>query len=450
MKRPFAAALAASLMSMAVALHAQDTTFAIPTGGRQIPVDRIVAVAGKEAILQTDVEERFAQTMAQMQAAGRQPPQDSASRAELRRQILDNLVNEALLVQRAKELNIEVTDADVAQSVDRYMQRARQQFASEEEFRGELRRTGFGSPEEFRRWYSDAEKRRAYQERLVGQLRQEGKLPPVPVTDEDVRRYFEANREQLPPTPATVAFRQIIILPRPDSAARTAARAKAESLLVEIRRGGDFAQIARRESDDPGSKEVGGDLGWQRRGGGLVPEFERVMVALSPGQVSPVFETSFGFHIMKLDRVQAGEFKPRHILIRPEVDSADIERARQLADSVATALRGGASFDQLAARYHDPVEDRVIPEIPQSQLPEAYQSAIRDRKMNDIADPFPIENPSRGAPKFVVLQITSIGEEHTPTLEDFDEQIRQQLQQERAFLRLIENLRRQMYVAVKM
>ena len=67
----------------------------------------------------------------------------------------------------------------------------------------------------------------------------------------------------------------------------------------------------------------------------MVPEFERWMFAQRPGSMSAVVETVHGFHIIRVDRVQPGEVKSRHILIRPEIDSADVERARVEADSVA-------------------------------------------------------------------------------------------------------------------
>ena len=74
-----------------------------------------------------------------------------------------------------------------------------------------------------------------------------------------------------------------------------------------------------------GTKELGGDLGWNRRGR-MVPEFDRMMFALNPGIISPVIETAFGFHIIRVDRVQPAEVKARHILIRPTVDTSDESR----------------------------------------------------------------------------------------------------------------------------
>ena len=435
------AALAAQEATPAAAPLRPDTTL--------LPIDRVVAVVGPDAILLSDLQERLAQYAAQLQQAGRQLPADSAARRELALNLLNSLINEQLLVQRAQELKVEVTDADLALGVDRYLAGVRQRFQTEAEFREELGRSGFGSPEEFRRWVTEQERRRLLQERLIQKLRQEGKLAPGAVTEADVEKYFQENRGQLPRTPATVGFRQIVIPVVADSAEKARTRAHAESLLAEIRRGGDFAQIAKRESMDPASKEIGGDLGWLRRGV-TVPEFERMILMLGPGQVSPVFETYRGFHIIKVERIQPGEWKVRQVLLIPRADSADIARTRVVADSVARAWRAGASFDALVAKYHDPPEDRTVPQFPRAQLPESYQRAFEGKQVNDITDPFQIEDQTRGIPKFVVAQITSMAEEHEPTVAEYKEQIRQTLAQERSYQRLFDTLRKQTYVDIRL
>src|SRR5690606_33534480 len=110
------------------------------------------------------------------------------------------------------------------------------------------------------------------QERLVQQLKAEGKLPPVPITDAEIAARYAALPTK-PQRPAEVSFRQIILAPRPTPEAKAAAKAKIDSLRVEISEGGDFEQVAKRASMD-GSAQLGGDLGWIRRGK-TVPEFER-------------------------------------------------------------------------------------------------------------------------------------------------------------------------------
>ena len=121
----------------------------------------------------------------------------------------------------------------------------------------------------------------------------------------------------------------------------------------------DFDRIAKRESMDPITKETGGDLGWVRHGT-YSPEVERWLFggsfqpALTPGQMSPVFDTPIGSYIVRVDRAQTGEVKARQILILPAVDSTDIARTHVLADSVAGLLGSGAvPFTTLDKKYHD-------------------------------------------------------------------------------------------------
>ena len=435
---------------VAAALALLATSVAQAQGAETIPVDRVVAVVGNEVILWSDVLEEINV----MRAQGRELPNDSVAQMAVAREIIERLVDTELLVQRASEdSTVQVEDAELTPAVEQRMRQVRGQFPTEEQFQDLLRRSGFGSAEEYRRWLMDEQRRNELQERMIQKLRQEGKLPPAPVSEEEVQRFFEQNKGNVPRLPATVTFRQVVLAVRPSPKARDEARAKAESLYAEIRRGGDFEQIAKRESMDPATRETGGDLGWRRRGGGsegLVPEFEYVIFRMGPGQTSPVFETSFGFHIAKVDRVQPAEVKARHILIRPALDSTDVAATRARADSVAAAWRAGASFETLVAQYHDPIEERSIPNpFPRNQLPEPYQKAVEGHETNDIVGPFEIEDAARGVPKFVVLQLTSAEPEREPSLAEFRQQIRDQLAQQKAVRRLFDNLRQATYVSVR-
>src|SRR5688572_6278535 len=328
------------------------TKRAVPGDTATLPVDYIAAIVGDRAILFTEVIEE----VNERRSRGLQlPPGDSAQMA-LARQVIQEMIDEEVIVQHAlRDTSVHVADLDVQNAADQQMKRVRGQFKSDVEFAQALKSGGFGTPEEYKRWMNEKARRNALQEKLFAKLRQAGKIVPVPVTEQDVNEAFEKSKTNLPKRPATVTFRQLVVPARASDAAKAAAKAKAESLLVEVRKGSDFEQIAKRESMDPSSKELGGDLGWNRRGT-MVPPFERWMFALAPGQTSPVVETTFGFHIIRVDRVQPGEVKARHILIRPRIDSADIAAAKLRADSVLMLWKGGANFDSLAARYHDTEE----------------------------------------------------------------------------------------------
>jgi peptidyl-prolyl cis-trans isomerase SurA len=412
---------------------------------QRVPLDQVVGVVGAHPITWYDLQERINM----MRQEGRQVPSDSAGFLELARTVLNQMIDEEVLVQKAKELKVEVPDADLTNSVDRQFKQVRERFSSESEFRAQLQRAGLGSPEEYRRFLTEQLRRDELQRRVIDKLRQDGKLVQVSVTDAEVSESFERNKARLPRKEPTVTFRQIVMATQPSAAAKAVARAKAESLLAEVKRGGDFESIAKRESMDP-SKDVGGDLGWARRGQ-MVPAFEWWLFTLQPGQTSPVVETPFGFHIIRVDRVQPGEVKSRHILIRPTIDSADIVRGRQLADSLAASWKRGVSFDSLAKQHHDYAskeETSLLTPFPRPQLPESYQQALRDVKAGDIiVFQIPVAN---SAPKNVVLQLQSAAEGGEFTLSDMRERIRDQLRQENSIRRLLDSLRRQTYVSVRL
>jgi len=413
--------------------------------GGSPPVDGIVAVVGTTPILRSDVEERVAQA----RASGQKMPVDSASQQAMLKSILDAIIDEELLVQKAKDEKVEVTDNDVNADVDKRMQTIRTRFTTEKEFRAELKKSGFGTADEFRRWLADQSRRSQLQQKLFEKLRTDGKIAPAAVSTAEVDEFFSKNSSQLQKLPATVTLRQIVVAPKPSAHQDSVAVLRAESLYVEITKGGDFEQIAKRESMDPSTKELGGDLGWRRRGD-FVPEFDRVYFGIRPGVVSPPVKTVFGYHLIRVDRVQPAEVKGRHILIRPAIDSVDIAKAQVEAADVVKQWRAGVSFDTLRTKHHDPSEESSIPQpFPQSQLPQEYQTAIAGHKANDILDPFVIEDKSRGTPKYFVVQITSIAGEHEPTVADWREKIRDQLAEEKAIRRYLDGLRKESYVSIR-
>ena len=449
MKPLIAAAFALAAASSAAA---QQPTSQVPLPGPDsallaagVKLNYVVAVVGTKAITWYDVLE----VINQRRAKGLQVPPDSASQMELARSVANDLVDEEVLIQRAVRDSVTVPQEEVAARVDEQVRALRRQFRSDAELEAALRTEGFGTLEDYRRAIAEQVRRAGLQQQVLAKMRSEGLVVPVAVSDAEVQKAYDDNKAELGRRPASVTFRQIIMSPKPSEAARARARAKAESLLVELRGGADFSQVAKRESHDPSNKDTGGDLGWNRRGV-MVPEFDRWMFALPPGQLSPVVETSFGYHIILVDRVQPAEVKARHILIRAAVDSADIARTRATADSITAAWRAGASFDSLAAKYHDPAEFKsILDPFPRSELPPSYQTAFEGKAANEILDPFTIDDPRTQVPKFVVAQLVTVNEGGEQTLEELRPRIRAQLGQERAVRRLLDRLREDTYIAIR-
>lgn len=453
--RAAAAALAVLLAPAARTARAQGATPTRPAAAtqsapqgafsRSVDVDRVIAVVGTAPILYSDLLDE----LNMRRAYGLQLPTDSAGRAKLERDVLSEMVDAELLVQKAKEEKVEVSDDDLNKQVDDNLKQIRTQYPAESDYRAALRANGFGTPEEYRKRQLEMLRRRNMQQEVYQKLRKDQKLAVSAVSDQELDEAYAQSKASFPKREAMVSFRQIIVAPKATAKAKLAARAKAESLLVQLNKGADFAELAKKYSQDPGSAQNGGDLGWNRRGA-MVKEFDEMMFALPVGRISPVVETPFGYHIIKVDRAQPAEVKARHILIIPARDSSDVARARLEADSVRMALAKGADFDSLATRHHDVQEFRALPEIARDSLPAAYRTALGNAGKGALVGPFPIDDPRSGLSKFVVLRITTATAEGEYPEAEIKARLREQVSEGKTMRKLVDSLRRATYVSVRL
>ena len=416
------------------------------TATAALPLDRVVAVVGDVIVTQSNLQERIIQK----RQDGVRFPTDSVAWRAFLQTVVGEIVDEELIILKAKDLKVEVPETDVSSTVEKQVKEVRKKFGSDAEFRSELQKAGYGTPEEYKKFIGDGIRRSETVTRTIKKLREDGKIAQANVTDAEVAEAYQRNKDAMPKREASVTWRQVIITPKPSPAAKEVARVKAESILADLKAGADFEKLAKRESMDPGSKDNGGDLGWNRRGR-MVPIFDRWMFALTPGVLSPVVETPFGYHIIRVDRAQPAEVKARHILISPKVDSADVARAKLEADSVVTALKAGQPFDSIAKKHHDFAsgeETTLLTPFPRSQLPPTYQTAFADKKAKDVVE-FAIAGNTNVPSKFVVAQLASVESGGDVTLAEVKERFRARLAEEGGIKRLMEGLRKGTYVSVR-
>lgn len=187
------------------------------------------------------------------------------------------------------------------------------------------------------------------------------------ITNDQLLGYYNGHREQYT-TPEQVRVRHILIeTPQPgpdgkvDQKAVDAARAKAADIAKQVREGGNFAELAKKYSADPGSKDKGGEIGWVTPTSGFVPEFIKGSLALNAGQTSDPVQSAFGFHV-----IQAEEKKPAGVKPFNEVKD---QIAQQLAqDKTATEL------DALAAKVQSQVRTEGIDKAAAANHLQAYHS----------------------------------------------------------------------------
>lgn len=408
-------------------------------------VDRIVAIVGDSVILLTQIQEEVQRMRIQNPGA---MPRDEAGTQALYREVLDNWVNRLVVLQAAaKDTLIEVDEARGEEIVNQELQRRAREFArGQPELQEALAREGLTLAE--------------YREILVSQVRQDQlqqmyvqrhlqDAPPAEVSEAELREAFSNAAGQLQSRPRELTFEQVVMAPSPSDSAKATARAEAQALLDSIRAGADFEALAKAHSDDPGSGEIGGDLGWFRRGA-MVKEFEDVAFALMDGQVSDVVETEFGYHIIKVERSRAGERKGRHILVRAQVGPEDALRARVRADSVAAQARAGTSMAELFQRYSDPLApDTLTVTFDQlSQLPPGYD-ALSSAAEGQVLGPIEYDTGA-GETRLAVVRVRQIREAGAYTFEDVKPQLAQQIQRNKQIQRMLEDLRARTHVEIRM
>jgi peptidyl-prolyl cis-trans isomerase SurA len=405
-------------------------------------LERVVAVVGDRPILLTELYEALNTKVARQE----QIPSDSA---EALRVTLQELIDSELLVQEGKRLGIAVADIDISDEVDQLIARQRADM-TDREYLQALREAGFGTPDDFRRKRIEELRRVKIQQQAVDSLKSKGRLPQMNVAEAEVRSVFDSLKASFPKSGPTVAFRQIVMTPKPRAESEQKAKALADSLLALVTGGANFDTLAMKFSADSGSGAQGGDLGWAKPGS-YVAEFERYAFSLRPGTLSPVFKSEYGYHFLRVDRVRTAETRVRHILITPVRDSVDFQLQMDVGTAVANALRNGASYDSLVTANHDAVEDRVLSEpFILDSLPAAYRDAMRTLQVNEVSAPFALPDPRGSVPKVAVVQVLLRSETGEPQFAQYQSRIRQSLQQERSFRRLLEQLRASTYVSIRL
>jgi peptidyl-prolyl cis-trans isomerase D len=261
----------------------------------------------------------------------------------------------------------------------------------------------------------------------------------VEVSDAEVRAHFDANRDRLQ-RPATARLSLVSLSKLPTAADTAAALQRAERLRAEIVGGGDFAEIARRESADPGSRDAGGDLGFFTRGRMAGP-FEEAAFSLPIGAVSQPVQTRFGYHLMQVQERQADSVRARHILIPAEPSEEAVDRLYARADSLED-LATRAGLQRAGRVLQAEVREGVVATEDQPLVPgigsvlEAVEWA-RDVTSNDTGETV---SPLFETPQsFYVARLEGFTPAGRMSLEDAAPQIRRQLitEKKRALARQI-------------
>lgn len=383
-----------------------------PLEGQPLVIDRVIATVGGELLLLSELQEQLSLIASQ---------QGTAITPEIRCDVLEQLMTSKLLVNQAQLDSIEVSEAEVEGQLDARLDRILglmngdlRQF---EEYYGQ-------TVSEVRAQFRDDLRDQLLSERMRAQIVAEAEMTPS-----EVKTFFESiPADSLPYFNSEVEYRELVYEPKVNPEQRAIALAQIEEirrLLVE--EDADFAELARKRSDDPGSGRAGGELGWAPRGT-FVPEFEAAAYRLEVDEISDVVESPFGFHLIQLLERRGNRVRTRHILIKPEIVDADLARAERVLDSMRTLVvsdsllfreavaRIGSDKTQSftnGGRVSNPVDGSTIFEI--GDLDPVAFFAIDTLTVGEVTAPVQFEDPS-GAITYKLFQLDSRTTPHRASL----------------------------------
>lgn len=422
----------------------------------QKTLDQIVAVVNDHIILKSEVDQQVQQYMMQMQQQqNRQIPFGK----DIWYTVLQNMIDRDVMLDKAKLDSITVSDDMVDQQIDQRISSYVQQVGSEKALEDRLGKSII---------QIKADLRDDYRQEMIVQRFQQQKRQEISITRPEVKDYFNRiPQDSLPTIPEEVALSQIVAVPPATQNARKQAHDLAEQLRDSVvNHGKTIEELAKKYSDGP-SASNGGHIPLISIDD-LVPEYSAAATSLQPGEISQVVETSFGFHVIRLNKRVGDKIDTNHILIKIDEnsydDSAAVKKLQAIKDSVQN--NKDITFAEMARKHSEdpntaPEGGRIL--NPQSgerlisldQLdPALYRIVLLLDNEGDISEPkkFNLGDKDNSKKAYRIVRLDQHIDEHTANLKQDYQRIKQaalQAKQNRVMQQMISDMRKNMYVEYK-
>lgn len=375
---------------------------------KMIKLDGIAAVVGDYVILDSDIEK----TLIDLKSQG-------ASTEDITHcQLLGKLMEDRLYAHQAVQDSLLVSDDQVNSTSDRQIQQLSAQIGSIEKMLKYYKKPDL---ESFKAELFEINKLRMLSEKMQAKI-----VENIEVTPEEVRQFFYGiPEEERPVFGAELEISQIVKSPKPSEEEKQ----KVINRLREIKQDvedndASFNVKAILYSQDPGSKPKGGLYTAVTKQTGFVKEFMDVAFSLQEGDISEPFETDFGYHIIKIEKIRGQERDLRHILIIPEVPQRAMEEAAKELDTIRQQILDGKyTFDEAARNFSEEQETKFDggllrnplnfdSKFELTKMDPALYNQVRNLKGGEISRPIKEDDPRGGPPKFKIMQITNRYDEH--------------------------------------
>lgn len=402
-------------------------------------VDKIVAIVGNEIILQSDL-------MSYVLMAAQNDRKVNPNDPKTISMTLDMMINERLVIIKAIEDSVTVSEEEINEKLDFQLQMLRGQLGSDRRIE-----EVYGMPiAKIRRDFRDDVRKRILSEKISQQ-----KFAGIKVTSKEVQDFYTQYKDSLPMIPPQYDLYHIVKNVQASEATKEKTIQLAQRIRDSIIAGGKFADFAKRYSDDPGSKNSGGELGLVTRGN-FIAEFEKVAYFLQPGEISQPVETPFGYHIIQLVEKQEDAINTRHILLAMKQSGDDGERTKLFLDSLRQRVEKGESFESLAKSYSDDNDTKAfggyLGKIEVSKLPGEMKTQVEKLEDGKITLPMLYNNPASTKVAYHIIWRKKYSDEHAVSFtEDYKriEQMAMAQKRSKMYEEWLKDLRKTIYWEIK-
>ncbi|WP_244592971.1 peptidylprolyl isomerase [Pukyongia salina] len=374
---------------------------------KRIKAGGVSAVVGEYVIVEFDIDLSFLE----MQQQG------ASIEGITRCQMLGKLMEDKLYAHHAKQDSILIPDSQINSRLDQQMQYLISELGSEEKVVAYYRKDNMA---DLRKQLFDVNKQIALAAEMQGKV-----IEDVEITPEEIRNFFfSIPEDERPVFGAEVEVAQIVIEPEVTEEAKQDAIDRLNEIRNDIvENGSSFATKAVLYSKDEGSARKGGLIPGVRRDAPYAKEFKDQAFSLLEGEVSEPFETSFGFHILYVEKIRGQEVDVRHILLFPEVSQETIDKAREKIDKIRQSIvNDSISFAEAARLYSDQKETRnsggrlMNPitgdtRFDLTKMDPTLSAQVYNLAQNEVSKVF-TDRDRTGKSSFKILTVTKRFEEH--------------------------------------
>jgi peptidyl-prolyl cis-trans isomerase SurA len=434
--------LAAPLIVMALSVAVLSGAAAEARAQEPILLERVVAIVDEEMILQSDLHLALELYQLDRQLAGETPEPETP---ELRRRVLDSLIENKLIIAAAKQHDMVVEESEIEALVEQRVQQLIQQYGTQAGLEQALFESGL-TLEDFRFRYGTQLRNQQYMRLVVGRFIR----PDIEVMENEVEQYYLDHLDEMPAEPDSVTLASILIRIQPSAETRRSVQDKVARAQAELQAGRSFGDVAAEFSEGPNARR-GGRIGAVRPGDLFDRILDQTVAGMEVGEISPPVVSTRGVHIMTVESVEAdGARVIAQIFFPVEIGEIDVEASRQRALAARDRVLAGEAFSMVAAEVsEDPASASVGGRMGSYQLDElstTFQDALSFVESGGVT--MPVQTQAG----WYVFQVLDRVQGHRYTYEELKGELRSYVESQKievALAAYIEELHERFFVDIK-